>query len=116
MNIIIAGSREFNNYELLSDKCKHFLKNLGDIQIVCGCAKGADELGEKYAIDNELDIAYFVPNWEKYGQGAGPVRNKSMARYADGLIAFWNGKSKGTKNMIETAKQHNLNVRIIQYE
>lgn len=118
--IIIAGGRNFNNLNLLEDKTNYFLSNAiksGDkIEIVSGRANGADKLGEKYAEKNGYDIAYFPANWNKYGKRAGYLRNEEMAEYADALIAYWDGKSRGTKHMIDLAKKHNLHVRIVRYD
>ncbi|WP_197026348.1 hypothetical protein [Polaribacter sp. Hel_I_88] len=57
----------------------------------------------------------FPAEWNKFGKAAGPVRNKEMAIYADALIAFWDGKSRGTKNMIQLAKQNGLLLKVILF-
>lgn len=85
------------------------------MQIVSGGAKGADELGERYAKERRFIVKRFEANWDRDGNAAGPIRNKAMAEYAEALIAFWDGKSKGTKNMIEQATTLGLKVRIIKY-
>jgi len=99
MKVIIAGGREFNNYELLKSSCDRILIRQSNIEIVSGKALGADKLGEDYAKEKGYKIKEFPADWIKYKKGAGPIRNKQMAEYADGLIAFWDGQSKGTKNM-----------------
>ena len=111
MKIIIAGSRNFNNYEELCKICDYLLKNKKNIEIISGTAKGADMLGEKYATDKGYKIKQFPANWDKYKKAAGYIRNKEMAEYADVLIAFWDGKSKGTEHMINLAKENKLTVR-----
>ena len=58
----------------------------------------------------------FPADWKKYGKSAGYVRNSEMAEVAESLIAFWDGKSRGTKNMIDIAKNKGLKVRIVNYE
>lgn len=117
MKVIIAGGRDFNDYKLLANSCYDVLQDVDftEIEIVVGKAKGADELGEQYARNNGFKVKEFYPNWNKYGKSAGPIRNREMAEYADYLIAFWDGKSKGTKNMIELATKHKLNISIISY-
>lgn len=115
MKVIIAGGRDFNNYELLKEKCNKILINKSDIEIVSGGADGADRLGESYAKDMGYPIKYFPADWKKYGNAAGPIRNKQMAEYADSLIVFWDWQSKGTKNMIKNAQDIGLQVRIIRY-
>ena len=91
------------------------LSNKTSIEIVSGAANGADKLGEKYASEKEYSIKQFPADWNKYGKSAGYKRNEEMARYADALIAFWDGESKGTKHMIDLANKYNLKINIIQY-
>ena len=116
MKVIIAGSRNFTNYQKLKKQCDQFLQNQTDIEIVSGeHYKGADKLGEKYAAEKEFPLTKFPANWYRYGKAAGPKRNEYMANYADALIAFWDSKSRGTKNMIQLAKQKNLKIKIIWF-
>lgn len=115
MKVIIAGGRGFNDYKFLFEKCENILSKQKDVEIVSGTARGADELGEKYAKEKGFKLKQFPADWDKYKKGAGYIRNKQMAEYADSLIAFWDGKSKGTKHMIDLAKEHNLKIRIIKY-
>jgi len=116
MKVIIAGGRDFNDYDLLRKQCDHLLQNQVVVEIVSGTAKGADQLGERYAKEKEYKITRFPANWDEYGKSAGYIRNEEMAKYADALIAFWDGKSKGTEHMINLAKQYNLKVKIYKYE
>lgn len=113
--IIIAGGRDFNDYQLLLDSVCPILKGDHNIEIVSGCANGADKLGERFAESFGLTVIKFPANWNKHGRAAGPIRNLEMAKYADELIVFWDGKSSGTKNMINTATKLNLKVNIIKY-
>jgi len=83
-----------------------------DVEIVSGTAKGADQLGERYAQERGFRVMRFKPDWGKHHRGAAFVRNKEMAEYADGLVAFWDGKSKATAMMIELAKKRNLVIHI----
>ena len=115
MKVIIAGGRDFNNYELLYKTCNKLLSGIEVKEIVSGGApNGADSLGEKFAKEKGFHIKVFKANW-KYGRAAGPIRNKEMAQYADYLIAFWDGKSKGTKSMINLAKSFELKVSVCKY-
>lgn len=113
--VIIAGGRDFNNYEFLERVCNYKLQNKTNIEIVSGGAKGADCYGEMYAAENNLPKKVFLADWERYGKSAGPIRNREMAEYADALIAFWDGGSPGTKNMIEVAKELGLGVHVERY-
>lgn len=119
MKLIIAGGRDFSDYDLLKNTLDNFLADKVGVSIITGGAKGADELGERYGRENYLSFVRFLANWDLYGKSAGVIRNKDMAEYAsddDGcLIAFWDGKSKGTKNMIDTAKRYNLKVLVVNY-
>lgn len=116
MRVIIAGSRNFYDYERLKQSCDKILVNQTDIQIVSGTAKGADELGEKYANEKGYGLVLFSAQWDKYGKSAGYKRNVQMAENADALIAFWDEKSRGTKHMIDIANKLNLLVRIINFK
>lgn len=117
MKVIIAGGRDFEDYSLLYQTCeKAFVLQHQNIEVVSGTASGADRIGEKYAKEKEYTIKKFPADWDKNGKKAGYIRNEEMAKYADALIAFWDGKSKGTKHMIDIAKRYNLKIKIIIYE
>lgn len=104
MKLIIAGSRDIDDYDLLvaeivkSGIWKQYKR---DIEVVCGMAKGVDMLGYEFAKRNSLAIHEFPANWDLYGKSAGHRRNKEMGDFADQLLALWDGKSRGTKGMIE---------------
>jgi hypothetical protein len=117
IRVIIAGGRDFNDYDLLERKCDLLLFNHAsmNIEIVSGAAKGADYEGEMYARKKGLKLKKFPADWDKYGKSAGYKRNQQMADYATHLIAFWDGTSRGTKNMIDIATQQKLKVRVIKY-
>jgi len=115
MKVIIAGSRDFNDYDLLCRKADKILSKQNEIEIVSGTAKGADKLGERYAEERGYPVKRFPADWGTHGKRAGYIRNEEMAIYADGLIAFWNEQSKGTKHMIDLAELHKLKVRVITY-
>lgn len=116
MKLIIAGTRSFSDYELLKQKCDFFLKNTPHpIEIVSGGAPGADYLGEQYAIHNQYPVTRFPADWKTHGRAAGAIRNAAMAKYATHCIVFWDGKSPGTKIMIDLATKHNLPIKIIHY-
>lgn len=114
--VIIAGGRNFNDYDLLIKTMDHLLSNIkDDITVVCGKARGADTLGERYAKERGFLVQYFPADWERYGKAAGYLRNTEMAKNADALVAFWDGKSLGTRHMIEIAKANGLKVRVKHY-
>ena len=116
IRLIIAGGRDFNNYDLLEKEASRFVSTLGndeEIQIVSGGAKGVDSLGERFAREKGFGLILFPADWEKYGRAAGPKRNAQMADYATHLLSFWNGESKGTKSMISLAKKKKLEVKVV---
>ena len=105
MKLIIAGSREFSDYQYLTGYVSTMPPWIAEpTEIVSGCAAGADTLGEKYAQKHGLRVKLFPANWARHQRAAGPIRNEEMAVYADGLIAFWDGKSRGTAHMIQSMK------------
>ena len=108
--LVVAGCRDFNNYCKLATEINKHLKSLNSdysIIIVSGGASGADALGERYANEHKLKIERYSAEWEKYGRGAGPRRNAQMAQVADEVMVFWDGQSRGTRNMIECAQKAN---------
>lgn len=115
MKIIIAGGRDFNDYPSLKDYVDKIIVNVDDPEVVSGTASGADSLGERYALEKGIPVKRFPADWERYGKSAGYKRNLQMGEYADALIAFWDGKSRGTKHMIEIAQRLKLNIRVYKY-
>lgn len=115
MKVIIAGSRSFNNYPFLHRKCAHLIGDRKEVTIISGTARGADVLGERFAKLRGYKIEQHPADWGKFGKSAGYVRNEKMARVSDCLIAFWDGKSRGTRHMIDLAKKHGLKVRVVKF-
>ena len=130
MRIIIAGSRIFDNYDFLRRKCCSIIGDLYDwlldndlnsnIEIISGQAKGTDKLVERFAKEFDFKIKLFPANWEAYGKSAGYKRNVEMSSYAKKdngvLIAFWDGKSPGTKHMIDIANKDQLKVFMVHFQ
>lgn len=115
MKVIIAGGRDFFDYEFLSMKCDVILHGKPTVEIVSGTANGADRLGERYAKEKGHTVKQFPAQWDKFGKSAGYKRNQQMADYADLLIVFWDGKSRGSKHMIDIAKSQGLTISVFQY-
>jgi hypothetical protein len=116
MRIIIAGSRKFNDYELLSKEVISFCGgNKAMVTIIDGGASGADALGTKFAREHDLPKIKKEAYWDHYGKAAGYIRNKEMAKIATHLIIFWDGFSKGSKHMIDLANSYGLIVKIVRY-
>lgn len=115
MKVIIAGSRNFTDYSLAKEKIDYLrFAGLRIDEVVSGQARGADQVGERYAHVHGLPVKTFKAHWDHYGRRAGHVRNRAMADYAGALIAFWDGTSPGTKNMIELATERGLEVHVIR--
>lgn len=110
MKVIIAGSREGFTLE---DVYKAW--DQSDIpisEVVSGTARGVDRFGEDFAAKEGIAVKQFPADWDKHGKSAGYRRNSDMADYADALIALWDGKSKGTKHMIDLATKKGILVYI----
>ena len=114
MRIIVAGGRDFSDYSLFCARLDFYFQNIKPV-IVCGEAKGADSLGRRYAEEHNLEILSFPADWNLYGKSAGFKRNTLMSENADGLVAFWDGQSKGTKHMIDTMQKSGKPVKIVRY-
>ena len=118
--VIVCGSRGFCARELCFSTLDAVLRGVTEIEIVSGHAKGADRIAEEYAVRNGLPYKTFLPDWKQYGKAAGPRRNREMLAYAKEakplVIAFWNGVSRGTKDMINAAEKGGVETRVICYE
>lgn len=120
--LIIAGSRAFNDYEVLKNETDAFiniLKDKGliennDVTIVSGGAKGADKLGERYAKERGYHCEIHVPDWS-IGKQAGILRNIRMADVSNGCIVFNVNNSKGSKHMSDCATKKGLTTQVVNY-
>ena len=121
LRVIVAGGRDFTNINVMAT----VLNNLQDVDhvieiekltLICGMARGADLTAYKLFKEVGLPVEEYPANWDQYGKQAGFIRNTQMAGVADMLIAFWDGESRGTAHMIDTARKHNLNVLVFNYE
>ena len=118
--VIVAGGRDFDNYEYLKEKLDKTFNSLGDsdahpIEVISGMADGADTLGIRYAEEHKLTMVLYPANWKRYPRMAGILRNIDMLATATHLVAFWNGKSHGTKHMIEIARDKGIPVWVYKY-
>lgn len=113
--IVIAGSRNYNNYQEAKEFIDFHIENIKNeftVIFLSGGCKGADMLGERYAIEHGFQIERFPAEWKRYGRAAGPKRNEQMAKSADLVICFWDKKSSGTKSMIQYTKKYNKPIYI----
>lgn len=126
--IIIAGGRDFADYNLLKDTVDKYIETLfkdnpeltkDEIIIISGVAEGADTMGAAYAFEKGYKVKPYPAEWGVHGRSAGALRNMKMAQYASKengtLIVFWNGRSKGTLNMIKNALMYHLKIIKVMY-
>lgn len=120
VRLIIAGGRDFRDEALLFETVNELSvqahRSGHMLTIVSGTARGADQLGEEWARQAGVRVTKFPADWKLLGRRAGHIRNRRMAENADMLVAFWDGKSAGTRNMIETAKELGLRVKVVRYD
>jgi len=113
MKLAIIGSRSFKDYELLETTVNGIFQHKDITTIVSGGASGADTLAEQYACRYNIETVIHKADWSRYGKAAGPMRNKYIINDCDTLLAFWDGKSKGTLNSINTATKQNKDIIVI---
>lgn len=113
--VVVAGCRDYENYEeakVFIDNCIREIRKQNTLIFISGRCRGADMLGERYAKENGIEIEYYHADWKVFGNAAGPMRNQKMAEACDFAICFWDGKSRGTRSMIEYARKLNKPIRI----
>jgi hypothetical protein len=117
--VIVAGGRDFNNFELLRTEIWKAHKDIGQeemsMAIVSGMARGADAMGASFAHYHGIKLYKFPADWDQHGKAAGFIRNKEMGDFADGLLAFWDGQSRGTKHMIDYMRSLDKPIVIVEY-
>ncbi len=116
IKVIVAGSRDFKDFELLKSKLDFYLKRYSpsQVEIVSGTARGADRMGELYALVRQFKLKKFPAQWDVYGKSAGYRRNEVMAKYSTHCVVFIVNNSKGSSHMIDLAKKHKLNLRVVR--
>lgn len=116
-DVIVAGSRSIDQYDAVAHCIEDVLGTVElreDYHILTGTADGVDTLAEEWAVENDVPFTRYPADWDRYGKGAGPMRNQEMAEDADVLIAVWDGASAGTENMIDCALREKLEVHVYQ--
>lgn len=113
MRVIVAGSRDATEAQVNEALARCPWIGFASA-IVSGTARGADEFGERWAAKQGVEVRRFPADWRTHGKRAGPIRNRQMAQNADGLVAVWDGRSRGTKTMIEFAQQRGLRVFVFR--
>jgi hypothetical protein len=121
MRLAIVGGREFSDYALLEERVlafveKHGIDDPANLVVLSGRARGADQLGERFASDYAVKVEFFIPNWDKFGKRAGFIRNELMADASTHVLAFWDGASRGTYHMINYSQSKGKLVEVVRYE
>ena len=110
MRTIIAGSRNITDLSVVREAVER--SGFSVTEVVSGGARGVDRLGERLAGILEVPCRVFPADWDAHGRSAGAIRNGEMADYADALVAVWDGRSRGTANMISQARRRGLEVYV----
>jgi hypothetical protein len=113
MRLAIIGSRSFNDYNLINQTLSPYKSKI--TLVVSGAARGADSLGERWAINNQIPTLIFPADWDKHGKRAGYIRNEDIIKNCDVCIAFWDGLSNGTKHSLSLCEKYNKKYSIIKY-
>jgi len=114
MKLAIIGSRSFNDVAFISSELdKLFESNRLDL-IVSGGARGADSIGAEWARSKGIPCKVHLPDWDRYGKSAGFIRNELIINDCDAVIAFWDGKSRGTLHSINLAKKKGRELTILK--
>ncbi|MEL7339907.1 MAG: SLOG family protein [Bacteroidota bacterium] len=117
MKLVIAGSRGLNVTVQEVALLVAVFERRFDVtvsEIVSGGCRGIDKMGEVYAEKKGLSLKIFEADWSE-GKKAGPLRNKEMAEYGDGLLLIWNGDSRGSASMLREAKAKDRLVMEVRY-
>jgi len=117
--LIVCGGLDFADYERMKRELDALFAALENVALVSGGARGADALAERYAAERGILIRVFPAEWQRYGKAAGPIRNRAMLAYARKeqplVAAFWNGKSRGTANMLRQARSKGVPCRVFLF-
>lgn len=118
---LVVGSRTITDYNYIKETLDYFLQNKSEITIVSGGARGVDSLAERYAKERNYGLKIFPADWDRYGKQAGYIRNDEMHKYISqfsdrGIVAFWDGKSKGTAHNFGLATKYDTPIKIVRME
>ena len=124
VRIIVTGCRDWEDTHRISKELEHELERFfyyqmdgPEITIVHGNSGNVDDAANSFAVHRGLEQEFHPADWDTHGKAAGPIRNREMAQAdADICLAFWDGKSKGTLDMITQAVRHGIPVRIVPKE
>lgn len=116
--IAIAGGRDYTNreeaYRFIEQCIREEIPDEVPVILSGGC-RGADALGEQYAGEHGWQVEKFLPRWDEYGRAAGPIRNAQIAEKCDFAICFWDGKSRGTRSLMNLVKKNGKKAYVFRY-
>lgn len=116
MKLAIVGTRNFEDYDLM---CRSLSDIESQVELVISGGRredglGADTLAIRWAEEHGKEWIEFLPDWDQHGKAGGPIRNTFIAKACTHLAAFWDGKSTGTRDVLEKAKKFKKRYRVIQ--
>lgn len=115
MILAIVGARFYDNKKFFTEKLEYFIEEYGfPDEIVSGGAKGIDTMAREFAVENDIKLTEYLPEWNIYGRGAGPVRNSKIVDHCTHVLAFPSKAGKGTQDTIKKAQKKNKIV-VIEY-
>jgi len=113
VSLAIIGGRDFGNMNIFNKAMNPYIGKVG--LVVSGAAPGADSIGERWADFHKIPKLVFPADWDRYKKAAGFIRNAHIASNCNACIAFWDGKSRGTKSTIDLCESKGIPVKIVQY-
>ena len=112
MKLAVVGSRDFQDYAWL-EHCLLRVFRVEELEaVISGGARGADGLAARFAAAHQLPLVVIPADWKRYGRKAGPIRNTEIVARADAVVAFWDGRSPGTRDTITKARNAGLRVEV----
>lgn len=115
MKVAVIGSRNFDDYGVLEAFLDGLRLDAGIEVIVSGGARGADSLAERYAGERDIPMEVHRPDWKTFGRSAAFIRNRAIVDCSDMVVAFWDGKSRGTENAVDYARRKGKRVHVVPY-
>ena len=117
MRLLVAGSRGVEDREAMLKAIRSVTTgNRPDLVILGGCPRGVDAMALRWAEKNHYPVDLYPAYWDKFGKAAGPIRNKTMVQEADHVVVVWDGKSRGSANVIKIATELGKPLTVVQVE
>ncbi len=107
MRLAVVGSRTLKNIDL----CRYIPPEANEI--ISGGAAGVDRCAASYAKKRGIRLTVFYPDYDAFGRSAPHIRNEQIIRYADAVLAFWDGESRGTASVIEKCQHYGIPIKVV---